>query len=272
MAIAYTRSSSTHDLEAQSKTIRLAASLYGHNIDNGGWKNEPLASSDNQITHLLETASPGTTLIIANPYVLSAKPSLALSKAREAIGRGINLVIASEAGGVPNLAALNAVLAPIEILEARIAELEGELSRKDSELAEEMDNFQRAIEEKTIELLAQRGITFGHLLRPTGKLEATSLVAKPNEGRALKALREDLKYSQADVGALVDPPVDKSVVSRAETNGSQEPRYMDILEALQMAAIQQEQIARQAVKRRGVDAGKSSLVEGVGDMLSKVAT
>jgi hypothetical protein len=78
--IAYTRSSSAHDGEKQSKTIRLAAQLYGHEIDSGGWKSEPLASSDNMIEYLLNMASPGQNLLIATPYVLSSKPSQALPR------------------------------------------------------------------------------------------------------------------------------------------------------------------------------------------------
>ncbi|WP_457301572.1 hypothetical protein [Phyllobacterium sp. P5_D12] len=269
MAIAYTRSSAAHEMENQSKTLRLAAQLYGHIIDR--WHNEPLSSNDNLIDHLLEVTSPGTTLIIANPYVLSAKPSLALSKAREAIGKGLNLVIASEAGGVPNLASLTAVLAPIESLEARIAELEGELSRKDQELAEEMDAFQKAIEEQTVAALAARGISLGALLRqPTGTLKPGDTVARPDQGRALKALRERLSFSQSDVSALLDPPVDKSVISRIEAEGSAHARYEDYELALQTETVRREQLDRKA--KRGVNSGRALLIEGAADMLSRVAT
>jgi hypothetical protein len=257
--------SGQHALDEQAKACKMIATLKGLTITD--WKDETVGSL--MIEHLQNSMSDGSTLIFADPSTLHPRPSEGIKIASALLAKNVNLICASGPGGQYDLYGLRANLEPILALEKQVEDLKAELLAKDAEHQADFDAFQKALEKQMLEMLNKRGVTIAQLLRPAA-IDTSSLVPRPDEGKKLRALRESLKFTQADVAAMLFPPADKNVVSRAETIGSAEARYEDVLMVLQVVEIQRAQIARQAL--RGNNAGKANLVEGVAEMFARVAT
>ncbi|MDR6634215.1 hypothetical protein J2X72_003015 [Phyllobacterium sp. 1468] len=256
--------SGQHALDEQAKACKMIATLKGLTITD--WKDETVGTL--MIEHLQNSMSDGSTLIFADPSTLHPRPSEGIKIASALLAKNVNLVCASGPGGQYDIYGLRANLQPIQSLEKQVFDLQAELLAQRAEFDADFETFSKALEAQMVKILNDRGIGITQLLRPAN-LEATGLVANPFEGKKLRALRQSLGFTQSEVAALLDPPVDKSVVSKAEAAGSGESRYEDVLMALQVEEIRRSQAVKKAL--RSGDAGKSNLVEGIGEMF-RVAT
>lgn len=260
------RGANNHSMQEMAETIRLIAKLQGLSISTSGWHDEQSADSTNTIDHLVNATKPGDTIIIPSITAFSHMPSKAIEIASKFIAKGVRIVAADAPGGNLDLQGLRANLIPMAVLERKVEELQAELAAKDAEHEAEFDQFQAALEAKTIEFLGSRGITLTHLLRTTGDLSNTSIVARPFEGKQLKQAREALGYTQAEIAAMLDPPVDKSVISKIEAEGSAHLRYEDYKTELMVAEILAEQAAKTSRQPKPAPAHMDA------ELLSRIST
>lgn len=248
----YTRAETAHQTENQVKSAKAILALHGLKVDDGGIKQEiGHAAGSTVIEYLVDHCKAGDTVAVTKPSVLYPEPLRLIEIAGQLYGKGINLLVADQPGGRLDLNVLRSIVEPLKAQQAKIDKLQDQLQQIELEHQKEFDEYQRGLEKQISAYLAARGITLSHLLRPAGPIEGTSPVPRPDQGRRIRELREQLHLSQTDAGKLVDPPMDKSAVSRCETVGGAAPRYDDLSAAIEVEAILKSHEAKQ--KARGIN-------------------
>jgi transcriptional regulator with XRE-family HTH domain len=245
----YTRADSSHQTDQQASACKAILNLHGLAVSKGGYRQEiGFANGDEVISRLIAHGK-GDTIAVASPSRLHPNPLRLIELASQALANGVNLLVADQPSGRLDLNLLRSLTEPLTAQQNRIEALQKELQEKDAEHQREYVEFQNALEAQVASYLAARGVTLAHLLKPQGPIEGTSPVARPDEGRRVRELREQLHLSQTEAGALVNgPALDKSAVSRIETQGSGAPRYADLSSALEVEAILKSHEAKQRAK------------------------
>ena len=245
----YTRAETAHQTDQQVKSCKAILSLHGLKADDGGIKQEiGHAAGSTVIDYLVEHLKMGDTLAVSKPSVIHPDPLRLIEIAGRLYGKGINLLVADQPSGRLDLNVLRSLLEPLQAQKNRIEQLQDQLQQIELEHQKEFAEYQRGLEAQISAYLAARGITLAHLLKPAGPIEGTSPVARPDQGRRVRELREQLHLSQTEAGALVDPALDKSAVSRIETQGSGAPRYADLSGALEVEVILKDIDAKKRAK------------------------
>lgn len=225
---------SNHALVQERSAMKMVATLLGLNIETFV---EEVPGTDIAIKQLLSTSGPGTTIVIATPSALSAKPNFMIDLASQFLAKGVRLVVADQPSHRFDIEGLRANLAPLNALQAKVEELEARLQEQEIEHNKEFSDYQAVLEKTLMDGLAARGVSLSHLLRPTSQIDTASVAPRPDQGRELKKWRDELGYSQDFAGQLVSPPLPKSAISKLEANGSSEPRYGEYQAELQVAYI-----------------------------------
>lgn len=223
------------DFEHQQEAIRAICKLQNLTISNGCWKEEVGPETEIATAYLLGEggAKSGDVVVFATPSVLHPNPIRALDIASQLVGKGVRLVVASGPGGNLDLAGLRANLQPLEAQQKIIEDLKAQLAEAEQEHQKDFAEYQKALEAQTMKLLKDRGVTLAQLLKPSASLDTgESDIQRPDEGKRLRSLREGLGFSGEFAGKLLDPPIDKSAVSKIEAFGSGAARYEDYRSAL----------------------------------------
>lgn len=245
----YTRAETAHQTDQQVKSCKAILSLHGLKADDGGIKQEiGHAAGSTVIDFLVDHCRAGDTVAVTKPSVLYPEPLRLIEIAGQLYGKGINLLVADQPGGRLDLNVLRSIVEPLKAQQAKIDKLQDQLQQIELEHEKEFDEYQKGLEKQISAYLAARGITLSHLLRPAGPIEGTSPVPRPDQGRRVRELREQLHLSQTEAGKLVDPVLDKSAVSRIETQGGGAPGYADLSSALEVEAILKSHEAKQRAK------------------------
>lgn len=257
------------DIDAQTASIKLVLQLNGYAVGTGNWKSEVTYNGDTVIRdHLLKNAKPGDVIAVAKPSCIHPEPLQLIDIASQFMAKGAVLLVASAPGGHLDLQVLRSLSEPLFAMQSRIDDLTRELQEQAAEHAAEFSQFQTALETQIASYLQERGVTLAHLLKPKGDIEGGSPVARPDEGRKVRDLREKLHLSQSEAGALVEPSLDKAAVSRCESLGSAAPRYSEYSVALDVEYVLKNEEAKQ--RARGVNPNPTPENEAIVAVRNKI--
>jgi hypothetical protein len=131
-------------------------------------------------------------------------------------------------------------------IETEVEKLKAQIEAQARDHREEMNAYAKQYEANIIQVLRERGLSLTSLVsdREAPKPD------RPDLGRELRELRESLKLTQTEAGAIVKPDaLDKSVVSRIEATGDAHKAY-----AVYSSFLRAEKIKRDRAAKAKADA------------------
>lgn len=209
----------------QEAAVKAALTLHGLEIGLGNWRVEDTAQSNVAIEGLIAQLRPEDVVAIAEPSVLSPKATQMLSYASQIMAKGVRIICASLPGGRMDLELIREHLEPLRALEKQVDDLNAQLERERKQHDADFGEFAASFEKRTLEELQKRGVRLGAILGSNFKMPD-----RPDQGKALTALREELKLSMDEAGKLIG--ADKGTISRIEAQGEAAAKYAEYAEAL----------------------------------------
>ncbi|NTS33894.1 helix-turn-helix domain-containing protein [Phyllobacterium sp. BT25] len=239
---AYARNTATFKTDKQFAAIKAVSLPLGIVTYTMHTENE--IGGEDILLALIDQLRANDTLLIADIFILSPRPSRLLALLCEVVGKGVRVVAASLAGEI-NLPLLRSYTVHFVEMEEKLLAAEAKLIERERLHRIEMDTYASEYEAHLLKLLQKHGVNLLTLVRPANALEGDA-PKNPAQGRELREMREKLGLTGEQAGALCQPVIGKSQVSRIESEGSGAAHY----ENLKYALVTAEVLARYDQTRR----------------------